>query len=390
MHWSQENTLAPQQSERLSPNDIVIFQPEFIEFGGEERVILSLCRELQAQGRPHAVVCYWDHIQLAQYAEWPLKVVALSPKKNPVSKVLSLRRCLQEIARNGGPVPVLFNIQSAYHAGLAVNAPYHLRIPDTYSLLAFVPEGSKPNHLSIASAIKTKVSLILRHIATRRGIRRAVKFATNTVALRNEMQQLYGRSSEVIYLGGLGSPLQQVPLRFTAPVELLTVSRLQSSKRIDWILQALAEVNNSGIAYPTWRLHIAGTGPDGDMLKRLAMDLGLGEQVVFHGFVSDAELQSLYARSHIFLMPAKQGYGLPAIEALYQKMGLVVSDESGVVEILGNTNWVAIARGGKPGFGAAVANMLRRVAQPGFFEQPLPDLPIEKSWAIKLIGHLQW
>jgi hypothetical protein len=46
-------------------------------------------------------------------------------------------------------------------------------------------------------------------------------------------------------------------------------------------------------------------------------------------------------------MPARQGYGLPAIEALYQKLGLVVSEESGVIELLENTNWVTIVRGGK-------------------------------------------
>ena len=42
---------------------------------------------------------------------------------------------------------------------------------------------------------------------------------------------------------------------------------------------------------------------------------------------------------HIFTYP----------KALYQKMGLVVSSESGVVEILNNTNWVSIAHGGQQG-----------------------------------------
>jgi glycosyltransferase involved in cell wall biosynthesis len=125
-------------------------------------------------------------------------------------------------------------------------------------------------------------------------------------------------------------------------------------------------------------------------LIAIAVRLGLAEQVVFHGFVSDAQLQALYTQSHVFLMPAKQGYGLPAIEALYQKMGVVVSDESGVVEILENTHWVVIARGGTAGFASAVREMLGRVAQPDFFNQPLPDLPMESSWAIKFIKRLEW
>jgi len=86
----------------------------------------------------------------------------------------------------------------------------------------------------------------------------------------------------------------------------------------------------------------------------LSNSLGLGDAVIFHGFVTDEQLKDLYEKSHVFLMPARQGYGLPAIEALYQKLGLVVSEESGVIELLENTNWVTIARGGNEGFTRAM------------------------------------
>jgi glycosyltransferase involved in cell wall biosynthesis len=382
--------LATPQSKYPSQDECVVFQPQFVEFGGEERVILSLCRELHSQGKPHAVLCYQDHINLAQYAEWPLKVYQLNPGPSPLKRILSLRHCLQRIHHQGGPVPVLFNIQSAYHAGLAASAPYHLRIPDTFSLLGFVPEGEAAPQVKADDFLKASFAKVLLQFATRRGIRNAKQFVTNTAALRDEMQSLYGRSAEVIYLGGFGSPTNTVPERATSPIELLTVSRLQSSKRIDWILQSLADIKQSGNAHPAWRLHVAGSGPDSEALAALATRLGLAEQVIFHGFVSDAELQALYAQCHVFLMPAKQGYGLPAIEALYQKMGVVVSSESGVVEILDNTNWVAVSCDGQQGFSAALAEMLVRAAQPDFFNQDLPDLPIEKTWARKLITHYEW
>jgi hypothetical protein len=205
-------------------------------------VILSLCRELQAQGKPRAVLCYWDSIGLANYAESPLKVVELAPSKDPLSKALSLRRSLQSIAKAGGPVPVLFNIQSAYHAGLVAGGPYHLRISETYSLLDFVPEGAAPARQPLRRRLMQVASKALCQVATRRGIQNATCPVTNTVALRKEMQQLYGRSAEVIYLGGFGAPMVGTPERAAVPVELHTVSRLQSSKRIDWILQALADV----------------------------------------------------------------------------------------------------------------------------------------------------
>jgi hypothetical protein len=149
-----------QQGSYPAIGDIVIFQPEFIEFGGEERVILSLSRELHAQGKSHSILCYWDHIDLAAYATWPLKVYQLNPSKNPISKVLSLRRCLNYIHQVGSPSQVLFNIQSAYHAGLAANAPYHVRIPDTYSLLGFKPEVVEEETSSFIKNLKDRKSVV--------------------------------------------------------------------------------------------------------------------------------------------------------------------------------------------------------------------------------------
>lgn len=373
-----------------APGEIVVFQPEFIEFGGEERVILSLCRELHAQGKAHSVLCYWDKINLASFATWPLTVRQLDPPRHPLAKVWALRRCLQYIHQVKSPVPVLFNIQSAYHAGLAVNAPYHLRIPDTYSLLGFKPSGAGQTALPLLNQLKARVSKGVCHHATGVGIRKAAQFVTNTAALRAEMQQLYGRTAEVIYLGGFGGPRSDQPQRATSPIELLTVSRLQSSKRIDWILHALAEIKQDAAHFPEWRLHVAGSGPDRDALESLCQYLGLGNAVMFHGFVSDEQLAELYQRSHVFLMPAKQGFGLPAIEALYQKQGVVVSDESGVIELLEDTSWVTIARGGKAGFVSAMKDMLVRVEKPGFFDQPLPQLPTEESWAKDVITYLKW
>ena len=228
------------------------------------------------------------------------------------------------------------------------------------------------------------------HVVTRRGIRGSTRFVTNTLILRNEMQQFYGRAAEVIYLGGFGGPRPDAVKQITGPVELLTVSRLQSSKRIDWILHALADVQRDHAAYPAWQLHIVGSGPDELALKSLVASLGLGDLVIFHGFVTDAQLKSLYDSCHVFLMPAKQGYGLPAIEALYQMLAVVVSEESGVVEILDNTPWVSVSKGAKVGFSTSVKEMLQRVKSPGFFTQPLPDLPTETLWAKNIIRYLGW
>ncbi len=367
------------------PQDVVVFQPEFVEFGGEERVILALTRELHRQGKPHSVLCYRDGIGLAKYADWPLAVYELETSGRRLARLLALRRAMKALDRPGQPRPILFNIQSAFHAGLAVDAPYHLRIPDTYSLLG-PPTSGRASALAV---FKQQLSGWLRDAITGRGIRRAKGFITNTQVLRDEMRELYGRSAEVLYLGGFGESAEDISKAAPPPVRLLSVSRIQASKRIDWMLRALAAMTDTP-GCPAWELHIAGSGPDRAALETLSVDLGLADKTVFHGFVSDVQLAELYASCHIFLMPARQGFGLPAIEAIYSRLAVVVSDESGVVELLANTPWAFIARGGEEGFAIAVGQALRAVVAPRFFDQPAPSLPTEQGWARQMILRCEW
>lgn len=360
-------------------DEAVIFQPEFVEFGGEERVILALSEGLHARDKPHSVLCYHDHIGLARHARLPLKVHQLRPPGRGPVKAWALRQALLRLRGQGSPTPALFSIQSALHAGLANARHYQLRIPDTYSLL------SPPTLRGRLDPMRAR--LVLRDWATGSGVRRAERLLTNTQALAHEMHQLYGRRADVHYLGGHGRVVQEVPLRSDSEVQLLSVCRLQASKRIDWMLRALAA---SPPDTPPWRLHVAGSGPERDALQALAQSLGLAERVVFHGFVSDEQLEALYRLAHVFLMPARQGFGLPAIEALYRRCAVVLNRESGVSEILDGTPWVLIAEPGEAGFTAAVQAMLRRVQRPGLFDRPLPGLPTMDRWAGEVIEALGW
>lgn len=375
---------------KIPPNDhVVIFNAELIEFGGEERVMLALARELHHRSIKCSFASYWDKINLPKYCEWPIEMHQLKPKRNPISKVLALRHFLNDLRNQGSPTPILFNIQAAYHAGLTGAGPYHIRIPDTYRLLS----GESIGHLKTRgrlSNVKRSMSKRLSHWGTKRGIQGAESFITNTKVLQTEMLALYGRRAEVIYLGGLGTPNENIPARANGLIELLTVSRLQASKRIDWILESLDTINVESNKCPAWRLHVVGAGPEREKLEQQCKILGLQNFVIFHGFVNDVRLHELYQLSHAFLMPGKQGYGLPMIEALYQKMAVVSSEESGAVELFENTNWVSIAREGKAGFTKALKEMLHRLADPAFFTQPLPPLPTEKEWASQMIRQCNW
>lgn len=104
---------------------------------------------------------------------------------------------------------------------------------------------------------------------------------------------------------------------------LFTASRLDNSKRVDLIVQAVA---GTGV-----ELVIAGTGPDEQKLRDAA-----GPNVRFTGRVPERELAALYrdARAVAFV-PYEEDYGLITLEAmLCGKPVITVHDGGGTTELV--------------------------------------------------------
>jgi glycosyltransferase involved in cell wall biosynthesis len=102
---------------------------------------------------------------------------------------------------------------------------------------------------------------------------------------------------------------------------VLTVTRLTNKqKRTSDLIQAMAELPQE------WTLDIVGTGPDRDMLERLAADLNLSSRVRFHGFVGRAEVRDLFRRCGVYAMPsANEGLAVAALEAMACGAAVVLS-----------------------------------------------------------------
>jgi glycosyltransferase involved in cell wall biosynthesis len=102
---------------------------------------------------------------------------------------------------------------------------------------------------------------------------------------------------------------------------VLTVTRLTNKqKRTSDLIQAMAELPQE------WTLDIVGTGPDRDMLERLAADLNLSSRIRFHGFVGRVEVRDLFRRCGVYAMPsANEGLAVAALEAMACGAAVVLS-----------------------------------------------------------------
>ena len=96
------------------------------------------------------------------------------------------------------------------------------------------------------------------------------------------------------------------------------------------------EIMNSEGKSRSIKLILTGGGISADFLKQLAVELGVGEDVIFTGHVSEEDLAKYYRCSDLFVMPTKflEGFGLSTVEAMASGLPVIGTDIGGTPEIL--------------------------------------------------------
>jgi glycosyltransferase involved in cell wall biosynthesis len=354
---------------------------EIDQFGGAERSVVALSRWLYQQGRPNHVVVYHDRCHLTKHATHPLEVVELKPAPGPRNKIAALRRYF---GQHPAPKPLLSGYQPALHATLAGVRGFHVLMHDTPSLFG-------DQH---ARSAKAKLRIAVSNRIIGHGLRSGGTTIVTSEYLRDECRRDFNVEAKIARMGGLGPASSTPRIR---PVEqqlrMFSVCRIEANKRIDWIIRSLAELEQSEIplsARINWRLDLAGSGSLIPSLQAMAQTLGIGHRIHFHGFVSDEQLERLYASAHLFLMPAVQGYGIPAIESLQRGIPVLLHRESGVSDILLNTPWAAVLTGGEDRMTSALRSAIDSVLEGKHHTITQPHLPTEDEWAQQVAALCNW
>lgn len=373
----------------------IIFVPFIHAFGGVERLVLGLSRYLHQRDCAHAIVCFDQTIDLAAHADWPLQVRELKPRRNSLAESLALRRYLRTASAWRFSPALVFDLNGALYAGFSARGSYVLHLTDPPSLLPTDVSKNAPSLRcrGLVGAQRGGWNQSLRaelsHRVNARGVRKAAKVIVMTQSIAQEVKDLYGVTPRIVRPGVPVPALRPARRRvaLAEPLRLLSVSRLEANKRIDWILRALAEAPRRT---DNLVLDVVGDGSQSPELKRLAQELGLGRRVVFHGRVSDERLKEIYAAGHLFLMPAVQGYGLPALEALASGMPVILHRESGVAEILGGTPWAEVMDNTPGSLPRALNTMLGRLRNQVFQTESPPAVPSEDGWAQAICRTCGW
>jgi glycogen synthase len=115
---------------------------------------------------------------------------------------------------------------------------------------------------------------------------------------------------------------------------VVAVSRLTVQKGLPNLLHAAKEVI---MREPKTLFLIVGSGEQYFELLRLSADLGIATNVIFTGFQRGKRWRDAYSSADLFVMPSvSEPFGITALEAIGYGTPALVTNQSGVAEVLRN------------------------------------------------------
>jgi phosphatidylinositol alpha-1,6-mannosyltransferase len=126
-------------------------------------------------------------------------------------------------------------------------------------------------------------------------------------------------------------------------LSLLTVGRMSRAERYkghDYVIRAMPFLLHQ---FPGLIYNVVGDGDGRSELEQLAQQLGVRQDVRFHGFVSESELLRYYAQASVFVMPSRaEGFGFVFLEAMSQGIPVIggVMDATPEVVADGETGYL--------------------------------------------------
>lgn len=163
--------------------------------------------------------------------------------------------------------------------------------------------------------------------------RNAAEVVTVSEASRTDIVRVLGVDpAQVTAIPLAGRATAAPPDRAGARDIALAVGNRMPHKNVETVFEAYARLS------PAERPRLVVTGgAEGDPLREHAGRLGIADAVDFVGWVSEAELEALYARAALVVVPSRfEGFGLPVLEAMSRGAAVICADIPPLREVAGD------------------------------------------------------
>ena len=190
-------------------------------------------------------------------------------------------------------------------------ATFHAKLPESY----------------VAKTIERVITPYTRSV-----LRRLDKLTAVSDAAAEYVRTLTPKSINIIPNGINLGKYKVTAKNPTKHKTILYVGRLEKRKGVKYLLNAFNLLANN---YPSYKLIIAGAGPEKDKLEDYAASLNL-DGVSFKGYVNETEKLKLLAKADLFSAPAlfRESFGIVLLEAMASGVVIVAGNNSGYTSVL--------------------------------------------------------
>jgi glycogen synthase len=172
----------------------------------------------------------------------------------------------------------------------------------------------------------------------RRGMHGAVRVITVSMLTRNLCVNRYGVNPDkidVVYNGVDLDPKAAgiEPIKQSEKV-VLYFGRITMQKGPEYFIAAAKRVLDvmDGVKFV-----VAGNGDQAQRMIEMAAAMGIGNKVLFTGFLRGKDIQKVFGIADLYVMPSvSEPFGIAPLEAMGHKVPVIISRQSGVGEILTN------------------------------------------------------
>lgn len=205
---------------------------------------------------------------------------------------------------------------------------------------------NRPIALFPALSTKGKVNALVRRVVhngmlwflprVRKALKRADAVFAATPNTVKQLKRIHHKDAIYLPENGILKMERTEPVVMKDTLNLIWVGSIDERKALGILISALGKVKHGN-----WHLNVLGEGPLREKCEALADELGISEKITFHGKVDRAQVQLVFAQSHVHVI-SSLGEGnttvlweafskaIPTLTLDHCGMAGVVSSECGI------------------------------------------------------------